>query len=437
MPYGDIYGDIYGAARADLNGLPSLDVDFAWDDLPLTWDATWHSVIAAVENITITRGKNSTDQDTYDTSTLTVDLDEADLGAGALNFNPINPASVFAGKLTSYRPVRVVCNDSTNTQSTMFRGHVKPRGWKNMPDLPGPGITQVTANDILAMCARYDLPTIVEPDLPTGGDQTLYERFLSVLVLAEFDWATYVTYNGNPGTIFGPTVYGGKLKQYLEQMALSDGGAVWCRQDGNVVLEQRHVRFFDAARTTPQATFADDAVSLAAGAVAFEKIELDYARNTVNKSRMAGASGRVQEVADGSIAALTGLANTDEHLDLFVRDDSEAHARADLEVQTEKDDWYGPVALTFEVNESNAALDAALNVDLRQRVRIKYTPPGLSQVTVDCFVEQIVMNIPIQTSPNTWKVTYQFSPCAPIDALDASTFWRWGTSTWGTGRWAP
>lgn len=431
MPYGDIYGDIYGVARGSLNGLPSLDVDFAWDDLPLTWDATWHSVIAAVENITITRGKNSPDQDTYDTATMTVDLDESDIGAGALNFNPINPTSIFAGKLTSYRQCRVTANDSTNTNRTLFRGHVQPRGWKNLPALPGPGITQVTANDILAMCARYDLPALIEP---TGDRDTLYQRFVAALVLAGLGWAEYLTVGTYQGAVLGPTVYGMKLKAYLERMAVSDGGKVWCRQDGRVVLEERLNLFFDATRTTPQATFADDGT---AGAVAFESIVLDYARNTVNTSRTAGVSGRVQEVADGSIETLTGLANTAEHLDLLVRADSEAHARAELEVATEKDDWYGPVKLTFEAAESNAALDAALNVDLRQRVRIKYTPPGLSQVTVDCFVEQIVHTIPIGTSPNTWKVTYLFAPCAPFDALVPATFGRWGMSTWGSGRWAP
>lgn len=411
-------------------GYGTLDVQVAWSASPLDASPTWTSIPTAdLMGVTITRGR-APNAPFYEQGTLTVTLDDT-----AGNYNVINTGGAHAGALTAYRQIRVLVTDSSAASCCLFRGHVIPRGWKNTPRLPGTATTTVTAADVFQLAALADLSPV---DPPTDDGDTLSTRGARVILNVDngggtfLSWYRFLAPTGTSGAVMGPSAYGTKLLTYLQQLALSDGGEVWCDKNGLIVLEQGLDVFYDTDRTVVQQTFADSG-----SGIRFVDITPDYALDIINKARTAGTSGNVQEVSDGSIATISGLASVVEHLDLYTRDDPEVHARGERIVAEHAADYPGPVAITFDAATSTAGLDAAAHLELRQRVQTKYTPPNLAQFTNDHFVEQIVHDIPIEQSPDTWKVTLGLSPAArlatiageaPFLTLDDTTFGKLDTA---------
>lgn len=391
-------------------GLASVDVQAAWSDDPLEFAPSWTSLGRDPTNIEIVRGKDPS-APFYDTGQLTVDLDDTNG-----DYTVINAGGAHAGALTTYRQMRVIATDSGSTTRNLIRGHVIPRGWTNRPVLPGIATTTVKAADIFQMLGRADIPVADPPTDDYDDTQTRFGNALLNVSALLVNWARWLAPSGTTGTLLGPTGYGGKLLTYLQQMALSDGGEVWCDKDGLAVLEQGLNVFYDTDRTTPQYVFDDTG---GGSVIRFEEVIPDYAYDLINRTRLAGMTGNVQENTDLTVASITGITNTVEHLDLFTRSDPDVVARGVRTVAEYSQDYPGPVSLTFEAAESTLAMDAAINLELRQRVTVKYTPPHCSQTTGDFFVEQIKLTIPVQQSPNSCKVTLLLSPAARLATIAA------------------
>lgn len=405
------------------SGWETIDVQIAWDDNPLVWAPTWNSVQADVIDITVTRGRNS-ELDHYAAGTCTVVLDDADG-----DYQPLNATGPHAGDLRPYRQLRVVANDSTSTQRTLFRGHVNPRGWQSQPRLPGDAEMTVAATDIFAMLARFDL---AEADPPVDAGHTTADRFGEVALNQAglgLNWILYLGAEGD-GRLLDATRYGTKALAYLQLLADSEGGALWVRNDGVLICESRLNVFLDTTRTTVQGTFSDDGNDIA---YQLDGIVPDYAQDVINRARMGRAGGTVQEVTDStSITSLTGTGNTLERTDLLLANDPDAYSLAELIVTQFKDEWYGPAELTFDAGASNGALDMALLRDLRHRVKVEYTPPSCAQSSTECFVERIVHRIPVRDRPRAWDVTFGLSSAQRLAAFVGADFlvFDGGGHTW-------
>jgi hypothetical protein len=415
---------------AATTGWASLDVQIAWDDDPLTFAPTWTSVIADVELITTRRGRQN-EHARVAAATLTVELDDT-----AGDYNPLNTSGSNYGKLTPYRQIRVVANDSASVAYTLFRGHVQPRGWQSNPLLPGTSRTTVSAAGVMQLFAKHP---IGETDEEVGAAQTTSERIAEIAftqvgldVLTQAGWVQML------GSIYSNrvmqgTTFGHEALEHLYRLSLSEGGELYEDQNGVLTLTSRLDVFFNPDRTTAQATFDD-----AGSGLSFDRdrIELDYSEEIINRARFAHDGGDAQEVVDAtSVADITGVATTRERLDLFLRDDPDAYSLAELTVEQFKDGHYGAVELGFTV-ESDVSLDAALHVDLLHRVTLKYTPPGVSQLTTDHFVEHITHEIPVR-SGSDWKVTWRLSYASRLDAYDGDDFLLWDVGNWDEKVWCP
>lgn len=397
-------------------GWSSLEVRVAWDDDPLTWAPTWSSIKDDVTDITIARGGRPP-VDRYDAGTADISLDD-DAG----DYNVANTAGAHYGKLRSYKQLQVLINDSTSTQRSLFRGHVKPRGWSNQPQLPSTSLATVSAADILQMAGRA--PVVGSVTTPTYLDDLL-DALMSAVGLST-DWYTFLG-GTEHGVLIGLNDYDDKLLSYLQLLAISDGGAVFADKDGVLSLEQRLFVWSDSTRNSVQQVFADDGSGIP---FEFDGITPDYAYDPVTSARRTGVSGIAQTVTSGSSSSITGLDNLDDEATVSLAD-PEAYSRAELRLALRETESFGPTSITFEATESDDALDALATLDLRQRVELRYTPPGLAQQTTDHFIEGIGIKAPIEASPNTIKVTLDLSPAAPLDALNGPQFLILDSATLG------
>ena len=414
-------------------GWRTIDVQMAFSDDPLIWTPTWTSILPDVKSIKIIRGWQPGNRFS-DTGSLVLGVDDSNG-----NYNPANSFGSHFGALTSYRQVRVTATDSGNNSRTMFRGHVKPRGYASATQLPGSATATMSSADIMQMLARYTIPALAAPDAgaPVGT------VFANLLAAAGFttDWYNFLHWSLGSMTYtdIAGSVYGDNLLSHLQTLSSSDGGVLYVDQNGVLQLEQRLNAFFDSTRASPQYTFADNGTG---GAILFERDSLaqDYAYDVLTEALYTGASGNPQDVTAAGVGGITGITNVDQRT-LYCRDDPEVHARAELALALYGSEYYGPIALRYEACESNTAFDAMLNLDLRERVEVFYTPPNVSTLGRDLFAERMEIDIPIEQSPNTATVTLGLTPAGAWDQLLAGgAFLALDNATTGklnTGRLAP
>lgn len=185
-------------------------------------------------------------------------------------------------------------------------------------------------------------------------------------------------------TLMGPTLFGQNALAYLQTVATSEGGEVYVDRDGLVRFDARHAVLSETRMNTSQATFGDTGTD-----VRFGDIEMEYATRIVNRATVTRTGGTDQTYTDAtSVDAYTetSLSLTGQEM----RTDAEAYGRAEWLVLAHKDPLAVPAGLELAPRRAVSVLDQALQRELRDRVTVKFTPPGGgSQISKTCYIEQV------------------------------------------------
>lgn len=158
-----------------MTSTPTLKVEVAWNDPPLTASPTWYDISSSVRSGQLKHGR-SNELENASAGTLSLVLDSR-----KREYDPFHTTGPNYGKLTARRQIRVSATYGATTYP-LWRGYV--RAWPVSPDLGGDNTCQVDAFDGLAYLGSITLPadyftyrmTKLGPDQwwPMGStDQTL------------------------------------------------------------------------------------------------------------------------------------------------------------------------------------------------------------------------------------------------------------------------
>ncbi len=153
---------------------PTLKVEIAFDDDPLTVSPTWTDVTAYVRDspgVQISRGR-PTELDTFTPGRCSFTLDNNDG-----EFSPLNSGSSLAGKLLPGKQVRVTATYSS-TDYRLFRGFIT--GWpQRYAEGKRDAIVPILAFDALSKLNEIEIMSLTDSAiLDTGGDHYLMLRGL-------------------------------------------------------------------------------------------------------------------------------------------------------------------------------------------------------------------------------------------------------------------
>jgi len=373
----------------------SLTVQWAPNDAPSVESPTWVTLNADVEDVHVTRGRNSELQ-RFPASHATIQLDDP-----ARDYDPFNGSGPYAGDLVPGKQVRIRATDSGASVRTIWRGYVDDDGWQWSYDDQGKKATAtISCIDLLGRVAMVDLAELADQansgDLPgTRAGRVLDEVSGIPAGLRSLDAGD---------TILQGTTYGANALDYLYRIAESEGGFVYVDKDGVLQLEERHAVLTESRMSSSQATWDDAGATLN-----YWGIKTKYAAEIRNLVRVNRDGGATQEVSDATSISAYGR-KTLQLPNLLMLTDPDAYARAEWLVKQYKDPLAAPASFTFEATESSALGDQALQRELRDRVTVKFTPPGGgSQISHECFIDRIEHRIPIKTLPNYWEVTFGLS----------------------------
>lgn len=305
------------------------------------------------------------------------------------------------------RRLQVTCPDSSSTRQYLFAGHVRIRdGWQISYDMPTRSEVTIFAVDAFQFLAAAHLPEIDPPD---------HEELSGFRVLRVLD-AVIGTANGPRNLADGVTVlanskFGVNALAHLQNVAFSEGGAFFIGADGAFTFEDRHAVILDVAKTTPQAVFSDDGTDVPYMQDGFER---GFMLPIVNEARYGRA-----EIDDGqslqewqdvlSVVAYGRL--SDVRPDLLMRDAPEAFARAQWVVHQFRNPQSAPTQIVLHPIRSNTVGDQALQRRLRDRITVKFRPPGSgtpTQQVKDCLIMRIEHHLDARR--RDWTTTFGLEP---------------------------
>jgi len=406
------------------SGFDSIQVELGFGSNPLGVIVSRTDVTTDVRSITTTRGRGSA-LELFPAGTAQIVLNNQDG-----KYDPDNASSPYAGQLLPMVPVRISARDASPATWRIFNGFVQPQGgWQHSYGGGANKIATVTVNcvDMFAILATLDMPAIV-PDPTTGVLTPLFtgERTSDYLVdvLGLFGLAASVS--GTSLSIMSGYVGGLKALDWIQKVALSEGGAVYVLADGTLQFDNRLDPVLNSRLANVAVTFADDGTG-----VPYSDFEKEYATVIYNKITVTTPSGISESASDAtSIATFT---ESDYTLDgLFLETAAEAQARAEWYLLAYKDPVTSPSQIVLHPRRSNAVLLAALELDLRNRVVVKFKPStAAGEITAEVFVRSISHQI--DASSKTWTVTLGFESTSRFGFQSGLSYFTLGSSLLGGG----
>lgn len=392
----------------------TLVVEIAFDSTPLDDTPTWTDVTADVESITVHRGK-SAELARFQPGVATIQFDNT-----ARKYDPLHTSGPYYGKLLPRKQVRIHAYESTVLKRiNLFSGFIQPRGWQYTYSHPGQARATVTCFDQFGILGSFELAELADGQHAGDLAGTRVGRVLDQVGIPN-GWRQIDT----GLTVFQGTTFGANALDYLHRCAESEGGALYCDNDGLLVFDDRHAVISDSRMTTSQATFDDTTTTLNFDSIEIEETEI-YNRARVNRD-----GGGTQEYAD-TTSITNHTEQTRQLSNLLMRNDPEAYARAEWIVKQHKDPLFAPRRISFDAARSTALLDQALYRELRDRITVKYTPPGGgTQIVEECFIDSITHTIPVADRPNVWIVQWGLSSAERFGFTAFTNFLTLDTDTW-------
>jgi hypothetical protein len=405
------------------SGYNSLKVEVAFGSDPLG-TLSWTDISTDVRSITTQRGRAS-DLEQFSAGTAEIVLNNQDD-----KYDPDNAAGPHFGQLLPMVPVRISATDAETIPGTwrIFTGFVQPRGgWQFSYGGGANKIATVamTCVDMFAILATIDMPAIVA-DPATGILTPLFPSehtshyLLNVLDL--FGLGGNLGVSDTSLSIMSGYLGGMKVLDWIQKVALSEGGAVYVAADGTLQFANR----LDLVGTSVKVTFADNGTG-----VAYSDFQKEFATVIYNKVTVTTANGISSSASDAT--SITAYTESDYTLDgLFVETAADAAARAEWYLLAYKDPVTSPSQIILSPRRSEAVLLAALELDLRDRVQVKFKPPAAAgEVTAELFVRSIGHQI--DAAAQSWTVSLGFESTSRFGFQTGKTYFTLGSSLLGGG----
>jgi hypothetical protein len=379
-------------------GFGSFLVEAAYAQDPITSSSlSWTDITARTKRFNTNRGHQNR-LDSFQPGTAQVTFDEHDLG-----FNPNANAN-----LLPMLPIRISVNDSTSTSRKLFTGFLKPRESPTATYTPNWGEITFDCYDALAWMAGVNLPPLMDAKFQPAP---AYGGFTAGPMIALLDgaygplfpaWQTQ-TVDAGQG-IMGDVPLGLDWLQFVQQLALSEGGAVYVLADGTVNFDDRMAWFVDSRQSSSQVTF--DQLGSAGPSFKADGLNMRYAQTYTSASvstlsnpsaTYSFSASNVNTYGQAAFPAITGC---------YLSSSTEAQALAERIVQTSSTPTWSPGGIRLSPRKSSTVLDAAVKRELRDFVTVK-TNKASGQLTSLCHVESIAHSVDFSTGE--WTCDLGFS----------------------------
>lgn len=400
------------------NGFPySLTCEITFDPA-FTASPTWVDVTDKLVSFSTFRGQQY-DTDGPQPGTLTVTFDNTDG-----DFDPDNTSGPYYGSILPNRRIRIIAQQTAiSTPVALAYAYVDSisRSW---PGGMAYSETVFSCTDLTKYYARWTIAGA------TVTQQSINQHMNTA--------AGYACSTGGAGLTYEAAAYDGIQWDFIQALALADGGRFFIGTDGNPVYHTSAYRATQTVSTTSQATFAfgtpngiacetDLAPTVDDRLLANSITVVDSAGT--NRTASAGSSiaqyGTLAFSIDSRLAAGNGglIATAANSRAAAIRA-QRAYARsrvADFRLDALTDSDCMTQALTRQISD-----------------RVTLTVGGLgggSVSTVDYFIESVAHDVQLQGSPS-WVTNYQVSACTTaadyINLLTAnqSTLENGNTTGW-------
>jgi hypothetical protein len=371
-------------------------------------------------------------------------------------FDPLNAAGPYYGDLVPLVPMRVSALESDGlTRDYLYTGFVQPlNGWTHVSVADGRSATMtMSCVDFTAILARTDLAAITDIEFENEGvrfallglsglgvsrDIIKVRRQLQqiggIAVEGLFGSITsgeqlnllvnggiipspgggwLITGMNNAVVIVQQFEGGQNCLDFVNLLARSEGGAFFVRKDG--------VARFDGKWSLIQNAAGFLQFNDSGGGIDFATSDfaLDYASVIYNQGSISPRDQDPQVVDNATSVTRYGT-STYAQTGLLMDGSAEAMAQARHIGTVYGDPVASPRSLKIYPQRSSVERDTALAVELRDRVTVKFKPPGnSSQHTTDCFIERINHEL----TPAGWTTTFGFSSAEAFTPLASDTPW--------------
>jgi hypothetical protein len=204
----------------------------------------------------------------------------------------------------------------------------------------------------------------------------------------------------------------------LQNIALSEQGAVYADSAGYIQYDDRHAILTESRSNTSQCTFGT-------GNLPITSIVLDYSSDLIKNSVTATRTGGVAQTSTDATSITTYGERSYVLSDMMLADDTQTAATAGFIVTGYKDPAVRVREITVAPQEHADLMTAVLARELRDRVTVTFQPPGGgSPISQELFVEGIQHSITPQGQMNTKFI---------FSSTSTAFGWVLGTSELGTG----
>ena len=365
-------------------------------------------VSSQVDSVKTNRGRTAL-ADVFQTGTMSLRIIDQNG-----DFNPMNPASPFAGLLNPMRKVQITATYDTVTYP-IFAGYITSYSTTTPKDVGDVVYTTIQAVDGFRLAQNAQISTVTDA---TAG-QTTGTRIGKIL--NAIGWPSgmrdidtgQTTVQVDPGT----NRTGLAALQTIES---TEYGALYMDRLGNFTFQDRLLTSASVAGTP--VVFADDGSGISYNN-ALWKLDDTLIFNKATVSMVGGTP----QVASNQASIDKYFLHSYNEQNLLMQTDAEAlnNAQAYVASRQETSIRCDAVTLDLYTNDYNSGIIAALDLDFFDPVTVTTTQPGSSTLTKTLQVFGVSHDI----KPNAWKTT--FTTLEPIidSFIIGTNYGILGTST--------
>lgn len=329
------------------------------------------------------------------------------------DWNPDNPASIYAGKLLPNRKVRVAAVYGSNSY-WLFSGYTSAYNY-TYPKDQQLGYVEVQCTDAFRLFNLSNVTTV------TGAvaGETTGQRIGRIL--DTISWPSSMrTIDTGDSTVQADPATARTALQALKNVEFSEQGAFYINPEGNAVLVSR-------SNLEKKAGGAQTYFSNAGDGINYWNITtvLDD-KLVINQANITRVGGTTQSASDATSIA-TYFPHTYNQPNLVVSTDAEALNIAKAYVATRKDTSLRIDNLTLDLStpDYDAGITAALALDYFNVVKIRNDQQGTTYIQKTLEVVGTAHEI----TPTDWKTTFTTSePIIDAFIIGSSTYGIIGTS---------
>lgn len=228
--------------------------------------------------------------------------------------------------------------------------------------------------------------------------------------------ADYYYFTNQVATISTSASTPPSLLQDLQDITSTGDGFLWVDTYGIVHVDSRETRYTQPQSATSQYTFSDNPTDIAGGALVYEDLQYDYDPTYVYSQAQLTVDGTNDVITVTNSTSTTNYGQRILSKTMYVPDDWQALQAANFYTQRYAAPAGAPGSSTpYRINSlrinpaSNPALwQAALSLDIDDRITVTKKTAAGTVITGDYYIEQAQHNVDIGSSQ--WTVNYQLSP---------------------------